>query len=388
MIIQAKARGFICLNAHPSGCKLSVERQAKYALSHAKELPFKNALIIGASTGYGLASRIALGIGANVPTLGVFLERAPQEGRTASAGWYNTAAFADLAQERNLYAKSVCGDAFSKATKESVAELIKNDFGKLDLLIYSVAAPKRTVESGETFSSVIKPVGKAFEGNTIDIKTETLRAASLLPASEEEIASTVKVMGGEDWEDWISFLKDKNLLSKDFTTVAYSYIGPEMTFPVYRDGTIGAAKKHLETTAEHMRSSGVEARIAENKAVVTQAGAAIPVVPLYMSALMRVMKDKGLHEGCIEQMCRLLFTQWGKFDEEGRMRVDDLELRADVQADVKKIWQKLTDENLHELTDIKGYKEEFMNGFGFDYPEIDYDKDVEYMIDIKDLIVV
>lgn len=386
MIIQPKTRGFLCLNAHPTGCELNVKNQAKYVEEHAGSVRFKNALILGASTGYGLASRIALGIGSGLPTIGVFLERGPQESRTASAGWYNTAAFTDIANSRGIYAKSVNGDAFSESVKRAVAETVRKDLGKLDLLVYSLAAPRRTVESGETYSSVIKPIGKSYTENTVDLKTETLKPASLTPATDEEIFATVKVMGGEDWSDWIEFLKSEDLLSDDFATVAYSYVGPKMTYPVYRDGTIGAAKKHLEQTAEHMRTSGTDARIAVNKAVVTQAGAAIPVVPLYMSLLMRVMKDCKVHEGCIEQICRLFYSEWDKADVNGVIRLDDFELREDIQNKISAVWNEINDGNLHELTDIDGYKRDFMNGFGFDFPEIDYEKDVDQMKEIKGLI--
>ncbi len=386
MIIEPKARGFFCLNAHPTGCGLNVEKQAEYAALHAKQVGFKNALIVGASTGYGLASRIALGLGSGLPTVGVFLERPPQENRTASAGWYNTAAFSDTAYSRGIYAKSVNGDAFSEDVKRAVADTVRKDLGKLDLLVYSVAAPRRTTKSGETYSSVIKPIGRSYTENTVDLKTETLKAVEITPATDEEIFATVKVMGGEDWSEWVGFLKAENLLSDDFSTVAYSYIGPKMTYPVYRDGTIGAAKKHLEQTAEHMRNRGIDARIAVNKAVVTQAGVAIPVVPLYMSLLMRVMKDCGVHEGCIEQICRLLYSEYNCFDSKSLIRLDNFEMREDIQNKISAVWDKINDGNLHSLTDIDGYKTEFMNGFGFGFSEIDYGKDVNHIVDIKGLV--
>ena len=380
MIIQPKIHGVFCLNAHPTGCRLNVERQAEYAVSAAKKIRFVNALVIGASTGYGLASRIALGLGCGIPTIGAFLEREPQENRTASAGWYNTAAFSDLASERGMYARSVNGDAFSEETKRKVAELIRADFGKLDLLVYSLAAPKRITKDGKVYSSVIKPIGKSFAEKTVDLKTETLKNIEIAPATQEEIFATVKVMGGEDWREWIDFLSSENLLSDKFATVAYSYIGPELTYPVYRDGTIGEAKKHLERTADEMRKSGTDARIAINKAVVTQAGAAIPVVPLYMSVLMRVMKEKGVHEKCIEQICRLFFEKWDSSDENGILRLDDFELSSDVQKKVSAVFGKLNDGNLCELADIAGYKTEFSNAFGFGFPEIDYNKDVDHLV--------
>ena len=386
MIIEPKVRGFLCLNAHPTGCAFSVMRQAEYAAEKAVNVNFANALIIGASTGYGLSSRIALGLGCGVPTLGVFLEREPNEARTASAGWYNTAAFAEIAKARGIYSKSVCGDAFSDDVKRTVAETVKKDFGKLDLLVYSLAAPRRTVRGGTVYSSVIKPIGKTFAEKTVDLKTETLKTVELTPATEEEIFSTVKVMGGEDWNEWIKFLKSEDLLSENFSTVAYSYVGPALTYPVYRDGTIGEAKKHLESTAEKLRARNINARIAVNKAVVTQAGAAIPVVPLYMSLLMRFMKEEGVHEGCIEQICRLFFEEWDKFDKEGRIRLDNFEMRENIQNKISAVWNDINDGNLKTLTDIDGYKTDFMNCFGFDVSGVDYAKDAEHIIDIDGLI--
>jgi len=394
MIIEPKTRGFICLTAHPKGCEKNVLNQIEYIKSKPTKNGPKNVLVIGASTGFGLASRITSAYGSNASTIGVFFEKPPKEGRPASPGWYNSAAFETQAHKDGLYAKSINGDAFSNEIKAQTLNLIKEDLGKIDMLIYSLASPVRThPDSGKCFKSVLKPIGDTFTNNTVDFHTGVVKEISIEPCTDEEIDNTVAVMGGEDWQMWIDLLKSENVLSEDFKTVAYSYIGPSLTEAVYRKGTIGAAKDHLEATAfeitDALKDINGKGYVSVNKALVTQASSAIPVIPLYISLLYKVMKEEDIHEGCIEQIERLfnerLYEADLQLDEAGRIRVDDWEMRDDIQAKVLELWKQATTETLPEIGDLEGYKTDFFNLFGFNVEGIDYDKDVDEMVEIPGL---
>lgn len=388
-IVRRRSRGFICLNAHPQGCRRNVEEQIRAITEHgARRAGAANALVIGASTGYGLASRIAAAWAFGAKTIGVLLERAPEGSKTASAGFYNTVAFHEFALRDGLFAASINADAFSSEAKRNAAELIRKSLGKIDLFIYSLAAPKRTdFASGATHSSVLKPIGAAYTNKTVELDSERVSEITISPANDQQIADTVAVMGGTDWKLWLDMLEEQNLIAENFRTLAYSYIGPEMTWPIYRDGTIGYAKKDLELTARALRSRlrqkfGGDARIAIAKAIVTQASAAIPVVPLYMSILFRVMKERGLHEGAIEQMSRLFFDSVAndakpEFDSEGRIRLDDREMLPEVQSQVAALWPQVNTENLRQLTDFAGFQHDFRSLFGFEVPGVDYAEPVE-----------
>jgi enoyl-[acyl-carrier protein] reductase/trans-2-enoyl-CoA reductase (NAD+) len=395
MIIEPKIRGFICTTAHPAGCAEAVRRQ----IDHVSGLPGmegpKNVLVIGASTGYGLASRITSAFGYGASTLGVFFERPATETRTASAGWYNTAAFEKRAHEAGLYARSVNGDAFSEAIKEKTIAIIKADMGKVDLVIYSLASPRRTHPvTGEALTSVIRPVGKPYTNKTVDFQTGTVSEITIQPAGEDEVRQTIAVMGGEDWSMWMTALLDADVLAQGAMAIAYSYIGPAVTHAVYRDGTIGYAKNNLEDTAVAIRTLlsplGGRAYISVNKALVTQSSSAIPVVPLYISILYKVMKDKGIHEGCIEQMARLfserLYAGNLETDCRGRIRVDDWEMREDVQDSVSNLWEKMDSENVAVFSDMEGYRRDFLNLFGFGFDSIRYQDDADILIDIPSLL--
>ncbi|THF79865.1 enoyl-ACP reductase FabV [Cohnella fermenti] len=395
MIIQPKTRGFICTTAHPEGCARQVERQVDYVRSQPSISGPKNVLVVGASTGYGLASRIVSSFGAGANTIGVYFDKAAEGSRTASAGWYNSAAFERLAENAGVKSFSIVGDAFSEAIKQQTIELIRSELGQVDLVVYSVASPRRTHPvTGETFSSVIKPIGPSYSNKTVNFHTAEVSIATIEPATEDEVRQTVAVMGGEDWQMWIDALSEAGVLSEGATTVAYSYIGPEITHAVYREGTIGRAKDDLEATAirlrEQLGATGGRAFVSVNKALVTQSSSAIPVVPLYISALYKVMKEKGSHEGCIEQMYRLFSTRlYGEgdtpVDSRGRIRVDDLEMQEDVQAEVAAIWEQLSTDNINELTDIAGYRREFFQLFGFETDDIDYEADTDPNVDIPNL---
>lgn len=394
MIIEPRTRGFICLTAHPTGCEQNVLNQINYIKSKSKTDGPKKVLVIGASTGFGLASRITSAYGSDAATIGVFFEKPPKEGRTASPGWYNSAAFEKQANKDGLYAKSINGDAFSNEIKEQTLKLIKDDLGQIDLLIYSLASPVRThPDTGEQFKSVLKPIGGTFTDNTVDFHTGEVKEISIEPSSGDDIENTVAVMGGEDWQMWIDALKSADVLSEDFKTVAYSYIGPSLTEAVYRKGTIGRAKDHLEATAfkitDALKSINGKAYVSVNKALVTQASSAIPVIPLYISLLYKVMKEEGVHEGCIEQIERLfserLYADNIPLDDEGRIRIDDWEMREDIQAKVLELWKKATTETLPEIGDLEGYRTDFFNLFGFDVEGVDYDADVSEMVDIPGL---
>lgn len=389
MVIKPKVRGFICVTAHPAGCAAHVQQQIDHVLAkgHLKNGP-KKVLVIGASTGFGLASRITAAFGCGAGTLGVFFERPSEEGRPATPGWYNTIAFTKAARAKGLYAQNINGDAFSDEIKQQTIDAIKAGPGQIDLVVYSLASPRRQhPRTGAVHRSCLKPIGSSYTAKTVDTDKGIVSDITLESATEEDVADTVAVMGGEDWEMWIEALLKAGVLAPGATSVAFSYIGPEVTWPVYKNGTIGMAKIDLERAARKidatLKAHGYgRAFISVNKALVTQASSAIPVVPLYISILYKIMKAKGLHEGCIEQMQRLFATQMYNnsalaFDDAGRVRVDDLEMRADVQAEVTKLWPQVTTENLSELTDIAGYRSEFLHLFGFGFPGINYDAEVE-----------
>ncbi len=389
MIIKPRTKGFICTTAHPAGCAQVVKEQIQYIKSKP---PIKNgckkALIVGASTGYGLASRVTAAFGCQAGTLGVFFERpAEMPKRTATAGWYNSIALEQEAHAAKLYAKSVNGDAFSDEVKDKTLELIKKDLGQIDLLIYSLASPRRThPKTGLLAKSVLKPINATYSNKSMDLETGKVVPVTVEPANEEEINQTVSVMGGEDWQMWVDRLVQEKLLAANFLTVAYSYMGPEMTMPIYRNGTIGRAKDHLEATAHRLssqlKSKGGRAFVSINKALVTQSSSAIPFIPLYYVLLSKVLTEKRINEGCIGQIYRVfaekLYTTAGAVpvDSQGRIRVDDSELRADVQAEVNLLWQKVNSENLKEISDFQGFQEDFLKLFGFGINGVDYNADV------------
>ncbi len=386
MIITPKIRGFICTTAHPDGCAAHVQEQIAYVKSKPS-LPNapKRVLVVGSSTGYGLASRIVAAFGGGASTVGVFFEKEPVEKKTASAGWYNSAAFEEAALKEGLYAKSFNGDAFSNEMKQKVIETIKTDLGQIDMIVYSLASPRRTDPvTGEVFKSVLKPTGETFTNKNLNTDKKEIETVSIDPASPEEIAHTVKVMGGEDWQLWIDALENSGALAEGFKTVAYSYIGPELTWAIYTDGTIGRAKLDLEKTARDINGkfgSGT-ALVSVNKALVTQASSAIPVVPLYISILYKVMKAKGLHEGCIEQIERLFADHYcapegPRLDDAGRIRIDDWEMREDVQSEVREAWKDVSTETIDAATDFAGYQKEFYRLFGFGLEGVDYAAEVD-----------
>ncbi|MDT8718837.1 trans-2-enoyl-CoA reductase family protein [Clostridium sp. 19966] len=394
MVIKPRFKGYICLTAHPQGCANNVSDQIAYVKSQKPVIGPKNVLIIGASTGYGLASRIVSSFASGANTLGVAFERPASGNRTATPGWYNTAAFEQLASEAGYYAKTINGDAFSQPIKQETIAAIKKDLGKIDLVIYSIASPKRTDPgTGETFHSVLKPIGTVYSSKTVDFHTNIISNIELGPATESEIQQTVKVMGGEDWELWIKALVQADVLAEGAKTVAYTYIGSEITKPIYRSGTIGKAKEHLEKTAltlnKYLEKIKGEAYVSSNKALATQASSAIPVVPLYVSLLMKIMKEKNIEEGCIEQIYRLyadrLYSKELILDEEGRIRLDDLELRQDVQEEIIASWDKITSENIAEITDIEDFRKEFFKLFGFEHPKVNYEEDIDANVDIPSL---
>jgi enoyl-[acyl-carrier protein] reductase / trans-2-enoyl-CoA reductase (NAD+) len=389
-VIKRKSRGFICINAHPEGCRQNVARQIAAITSESRgpRAGMRNVLVIGASTGYGLASRIAAAWGFGARTLGIFFERPADGVKTASAGYYNTAAFHEFARRDGLFAASMNVDAFSDAAKAQAAQIIRKEMAPIDLVVYSLASPKRVhPRTGQVFNSTLKPVGKSFTNKTIDLDVGKVMPVTLEPASEQEVADTVAVMGGEDWEMWIEALLAQGLLAPGARTIAYSYIGPEVTWPIYRDGTIGQAKKDVDATAHRLAAKlktklDGNAFVSVNKAVVTQASSAIPVVPLYLSLLPMALKSRGLDEGTIEQMRRLFFDFLGEgakisTDETGRLRMDDREMRADVQADITRLWPQVTTENLRQLTAYEDFQREFRSLFGFELDGVDYDAPIE-----------
>ncbi|MBP6000832.1 MAG: trans-2-enoyl-CoA reductase family protein [Flavobacterium sp.] len=395
MIIEPRMRGFICLTAHPKGCEQNVKNQIEYVKSKGAIHGAKKVLVIGASTGFGLASRISSAFGSDAATLGVFFEKEPSEGKTASPGWYNSAAFEVEATKAGLYAKSINGDAFSNEVKNQAIELIKADLGQVDLVIYSLASPVRQhPTTGVLHRSTLKPIGGTFTNKTVDFHTGNVTQVSIEPANQEDIDNTVVVMGGEDWAMWMNALKSAGVLAPGATTIAYSYIGPEVTEAVYRKGTIGRAKDHLEATAfeitKQLSDLNGKAYVSVNKALVTQASSAIPVIPLYISLLYKIMKAEGIHEGCIEQIQRLyqqrLFTGNAvPTDEQGRIRIDDWEMRPDVQERIAKLWLESTTESLVELGDLAGYKQDFLNLFGFGFEGVDYQADTNEMVHVPSI---
>ena len=396
MIIQPRTRGFICLTTHPEGCAANVKQQIEYVKSKGTiENGPKKVLVIGASTGFGLASRISAAFGSNAATIGVFFEKPATPGRPATAGWYNTAAFEKEAAAAGIYAKSINGDAFSDEIKQQTIDLIKADLGQIDLIVYSLASPRRThPKTGVAYASVLKPIGENFTDKTVDFHTGVVSEVSIDPVKEQaDIDNTIAVMGGEDWKFWIEDLKAAGVLAEGVKTVAYSYIGPELTYPIYRNGTIGKAKNDLEATVPYLNTLlsdlGGVSYVSVNKALVTQSSSAIPVVPLYISLLYKVMKEKGIHEGCIEQMQRLfaerLYANEVALDEEGRIRVDDWEMREDVQQEVDALWKQVTTENIAEISDLAGYKREFFNLFGFEIDGIDYEKDTDELVQVPSI---
>ncbi|CAN5566152.1 trans-2-enoyl-CoA reductase family protein [soil metagenome] len=383
VVIEPRIRGFICITAHPVGCEAHVQEQIDYV---KKQGPIgaapKKVLVIGASTGYGLASRISAAFGGGAATIGVFYEKPSENGKTATAGWYNTLAFDRKAKEAGLYSHSINGDAFSDAIKEKTIEVIKKDLGQVDMVVYSLASPQRMhPKSGTLFKSVIKPVGQTFTAKTLNTDKDLVKDITIEPANEQEIADTKQVMGGEDWQMWMDALREAKVLADGAITVAYSYIGPAVTWPIYRDGSIGIAKLDVEATAknlnEQLAATGGKAYVSINKALVTQASSAIPVVPLYISLLYKVMKEKNTHEGCIEQIYRLFASNLyngakPNLDAAGRIRIDDKEMDADVQAKVDELWPQVTTENLKQISDYNSYSSEFLKLFGFGLDGVDY----------------
>lgn len=393
MVISPKVRGFICTTAHPVGCQENVQQQIKIASQHPQNNGPKKVLVIGASTGYGLASRITAAFTYHAATIGVFFERPASGARTASAGWYNTAAFEKAAKQQGLYAKSINGDAFSDEIRKQTIALIKQDLQQVDLVIYSLASPRRThPKTGETFNSVLKTLDQPFTSKSINPITGEVTEVTIEPGNQNDVANTVAVMGGEDWQLWMNDLLQAGVLAPNVKTVAYSYIGPEITFPIYREGTIGQAKKDLENTAVKLNKSlntvKGQAFVSVNKALVTQSSAAIPIVPLYISILFKIMKQKNNHEDCILQMQRLFRDRLYHgdkvtTDEQGLIRLDDWEMQPDVQQAVIDIWHKVTSDNVDELTDLAGYRKDFYNLFGFEFDNINYEQDVDSDVAIE-----
>ena len=395
MIIKPRVRGFMCITTHPTGCEANVKNQIDYIKRQGSIDAPKRVLVIGSSTGYGLAARITAAFGGGASTLGIFFEKPGTERKPGTAGWYNSAAFHQFAEQEGLYAKSINGDAFSTEVKEKAIATIKQDLGQVDLVIYSLAAPRRQHPvSGEVFNSTLKPVGKSVTMRGINTDKEEIQEFSLDAASDQEISDTVAVMGGEDWQMWMDALEQAGVLADGAKTTAFTYIGEKITWDLYWDGTIGQAKKDLDSKVlsirEQLASSGGDARVSVLKAVVTQASSAIPIMPLYLAMLFKEMKANGTHEGCIEQLYRLftecLYGTNPRTDEVGRLRVDELEMQTEVQASVAQAWANISAENLAELTDFTGYKKEFLRLFGFEMDGVDYDADVNPEVAIRNLI--
>lgn len=397
MIIKPRVRGFMCVTTHPVGCEANVKQQIDYVKSFG---PLKNGpkkvLVLGASTGYGLASRITAAFGAGAATLGVFFEREGSSDKPGTAGWYNSAGFHKFADAEGLYAKSINGDAFSDEIKQKTIDLIKQDLGKVDLVVYSLAAPRRIhPKTGAIHNSTLKPIGQDVTLSGLDTDKEVVKNFSLVAATQEEVDNTVAVMGGEDWQMWIDALDAAGVLADGAKTTAYTYIGEKITWDIYWHGTIGAAKKDLDKRVIDIRKKlsahGGDARVSVLKAVVTQASSAIPIMPLYLALLFKVMKAEGTHEGCIEQVNGLfrdsLYGDHPQLDDEGRLRADLKEMQPHVQAAVTDLWGKVTNDNIATLTDFKGYKHEFMKLFGFEVEGVDYEADVNPDVPIKNLVV-
>jgi enoyl-[acyl-carrier protein] reductase/trans-2-enoyl-CoA reductase (NAD+) len=396
MIIKPKIRGFICTTTHPTGCDLNIKQQIEFTQQKgAIENGPKKVLVIGASSGYGMSSRIAAAFGSGAATIGVFFEKAATERKTGTAGWYNSAAFEKYAAEAGLYAKSINGDAFSNEARDQVIQLIKDDLGEIDMVVYSLASPVRKMpDSGEVIRSVLKPIGETYHSTAIDTSRDAIINAEIEPANEAEIADTVTVMGGEDWELWINALSDAGVLADNARTVAYSYIGSDITWPIYWHGALGKAKEDVDRAAHALNTKlapkGGGANVAVLKSVVTQASSAIPVMPLYLSMVFKVMRQEGIHEGCMDQIYRLfaerLYNNLNPaelVDDSNRLRLDDWELREDVQQACRDLWPQITSENLFETSDYQLYKNEFLKLFGFGIDGIDYEADVDPLIDFK-----
>jgi enoyl-[acyl-carrier protein] reductase/trans-2-enoyl-CoA reductase (NAD+) len=390
MVIQPKIRGFICTNAHPVGCAAHVQQQIDFikAQGPLSGVP-KRVLVIGCSTGYGLASRITAAFGAGAQTLGVCFEKEPSEKRTATAGWYNTAAFHQAAAQAGLAAHTINGDAFSNEIKAQAIEQIKASMGQVDLVIYSLASPKRFDPTTETlYSSTLKPIGQAYTTKTYDTDKDQVKDITLEPANDDEIMQTVKVMGGEDWELWLAALDAAGVLADNAITTAYTYIGKELTWPIYGHATIGKAKEDLDRAAAALRNNyrtkQLRAYVSSLKALVTQASSAIPVMPLYISLIYGVMKQDGTHEGCIEQIYRLftegLYAEAPTLDEAGRLRMDGKETNAATQAKIKVLWDQVNQDNFHQLADYQGYHADFLKLFGFGLAGVDYEADVDPLV--------
>ncbi|MBD1573846.1 trans-2-enoyl-CoA reductase family protein [Vibrio sp. S17_S38] len=400
MIIKPKIRGFICTTTHPVGCEANVKEQIEYTKAQGQiaNAP-KRVLVVGSSSGYGLSSRIAAAFGGGASTIGVFFEKAGTEKKSGTAGWYNSAAFDKFAKEEGLYSKSLNGDAFSNEAKQKAIDLIKADLGQIDMVVYSLASPVRKMpETGEVIRSALKPIGETYTATAVDTNKDVLIEASVEPATQEEINDTVTVMGGQDWELWMSALSDAGVLAEGCKTVAYSYIGTELTWPIYWDGALGKAKMDLDRAAtalnEKLASLNGTANVAVLKSVVTQASSAIPVMPLYIAMVFKKMREEGVHEGCMQQIYRMfsqrLYKEDGsaaEVDDTNRLRLDDWELRDDIQQHCRNLWPQVTTENLKELTDYVEYKEEFLKLFGFGVEGVDYDADVatEINFDVQDI---
>ena len=396
MIIKPRVRGFMCVTTHPVGCEANVAQQIDYVKAQGA-IPNgpKRVLVIGASTGYGLASRISAAFGAGASTLGIFFEKEGTEKKPGTAGWYNSAAFHKFAEAEGIYAKSINGDAFSDEIKDKTIAQIKADLGQVDLVVYSLASPRRQhPKTGEVFNSTLKPIGKDVTQRGVNTDKETIENFTLVAANEDEINNTVAVMGGEDWQMWIDALDEAGVLADGAKTTAYTYLGDKLTWDIYWHGTIGAAKKDLDkrviSIREKLARTGGDARVSVLKAVVTQASSAIPVMPLYLALLFKAMKADGSHEGCIEQVYGLfknsLYGDAPIKDEEGRLRADGLEMRPEIQAAVEKMWDDVTTENLMATTDFAGYKREFLRLFGFEIDGVDYDADVDPVVEIKNMV--
>mgnify|MGYP002655133000 CR=1 FL=1 len=395
MIIAPKIRGFICTTAHPDGCAQHVAEQIAVVKSRGPiENGPKRVLVIGSSTGYGLSSRIAAAFGANASTIGVFFERPGSADSTATAGFYNTRAFEIQAKAAGLYARSFNGDAFSDAVKSEVIEAIKADLGQVDLVIYSLASPRRTdPKTGEVYKSVLKPIGQSYTNKNLNTSTGVVNEVTIEPADQDEIQQTIHVMGGEDWELWTDALLEAGVLAHGVQSVAYSYIGPSMTWPIYKNGTIGCAKEDLERAQRSLDAKlaplAGKAWVSVNKALVTQASSAIPVVPLYISLLYKVMKDEGTHEDTIEQMDRLfrdrLYNGNPQPDEAGRIRVDDWEMTPEVQQIIAERWAAVNTENFKDIGDFEGYQSSFLRLFGFGLAGVDYSADTDASVGIPSL---
>jgi len=395
MIIKPRVRGFMCITTHPAGCEVNVKNQIDYIKSQGAIDSPKRVLVIGSSTGYGLAARITAAFGGGASTLGVFFEKPGTDRKPGTAGWYNSAAFHRYAEADGLYAKSINGDAFSSEIKERAIATIKEDMGQVDLVIYSLAAPRRQHPvTGEVFNSTLKPVGKDITMLGINTDKEVIQEFSLEKATTKEIEDTVAVMGGEDWQMWLDALSAAGVLADGAKTTAFTYIGEKMTWDLYWDGTIGQAKKDLDTKVlsirEKLAQTGGDARVSVLKAVVTQSSSAIPVMPLYLAMLFKEMKAEGSHEGCIEQLYRLftegLYCDNPRLDNEGRLRMDELEMRPNIQDKVAESWAKISTENLHSLTDFEGYKQDFLGLFGFNIAGVDYEADVNPEVAIANLV--